>query len=62
MSGIFLINKDDLREALAKVTGANPVDEDALNEFIVAFSNRIDSIIEDEARRFTGVEPPIGFA
>jgi hypothetical protein len=62
MSGFFMINRDDLREALAKVTGANPVNEDALNEFVVAFGNRIDGILEDEARKFTGVEPPIGFA
>ena len=57
---LFLINRDDLFEALKKVNGGEPT-EDQVNEFVVVFGNRIDSIIEEEARRFTGAEPPVGY-
>lgn len=59
---LFLINRDDLADALKKVTGEEKVTDDMVNEFVVVFGNRIDSIIEEEARKYTGVEPPVGFA
>jgi len=61
MNGFILINREDLAEVLKQVNGSETTD-DQINEFVVVFSNRIDAIIEEEARKFTGAEPPLGFA
>lgn len=59
----FVINREDLAEALKMQMGEN-ADNDAINEFVNIFHNRLDKIIEEEARRFAGTYgvPPIGFA